>query len=386
MRLQFPIFMFAILALLGAGADTTKIHVAEPSGIARRGWPVTSGIPFARGSLKDGQVVALFTTAGNEVPLQTEVLARWPGGSVRWLLIDFQVTLAAGERKELLLRYGNGVRRGLLTESVRVHKQNGQTTIHTGPLRLELRPHGFDLLNSAWLDMNGDGKVASDERITGPEPSGIAVADSSSKKFLAADAPAEISIEQAGPLRACVRVTGRHASADGHMFRYVVRIQAFRGQPFVRMFYTFVNDHQDSLMAKIRALNLVFRLVTEEGPGKYGVVDEKETEGRLFQLDESHYELNGKPSDGPAAGWGAVGGENAGLAVGVREFWQNWPKGITVQPEALTIGICPELREDIYAGKPLEEENKLYYHVRDGFHTFKIGVARTHELWTTFFA
>ncbi|PCH82473.1 MAG: hypothetical protein COC02_05540, partial [Rhodospirillaceae bacterium] len=37
-------------------------------------------------------------------------------------------------------------------------------------------------------------------------------------------------------------------------------------------------------------------------------------------------------------------------------------------------------------GKPIKEEAQLYYHLRDGNHSFKIGVSRTHELWATFFA
>lgn len=385
MRLQFPIFMLALSLLDTAGADSTKIHVEEPSGVARRGWPVTSGVPFARGSLKDARAVALFSSDGKEVPLQTEVLARWPDGSVRWLLLDFQVDLAAGERKELLLSYGKGIKRRLVRDPVRVHGRDDQTTINTGPLRLELRSRGFDLLNSVWVDVNGDGRVTSDERVSGPERSGIIVVDSASREYLAAAAPAEITVEQAGPVRACVRVAGRHASGDGHMFRYVVRIHAFRGQPFVRFFYTFVNDHQDSLMAKIKALDLIFRLAPEAGSARYVLLDRKPTEGGLFQLDESHYEFGGKLAGKRAAGWAAVGGKKAGLALGLREFWQNWPKGITVAPGVLTMGICPKFRKDLYSGKPLEEENKLYYHLRDGFHTFKIGVARTHELWATFF-
>ena len=45
------------------------------------------------------------------MPLQTESLARWPDGSVRWLLLDFQIDLAAKQKKTLTLRYGPEIRR-----------------------------------------------------------------------------------------------------------------------------------------------------------------------------------------------------------------------------------------------------------------------------------
>ena len=60
---------------------------------------------------------------GGEVPLQTETLARWPDGSVRWLLLDFQIDLAAKQKKTLTLRYGPEVRRAAVAKPVRVTKQ-----------------------------------------------------------------------------------------------------------------------------------------------------------------------------------------------------------------------------------------------------------------------
>src|SRR3990172_2966661 len=81
-----------------------KLRVEEPAGAARQAWPVTSGIPFAEGELKDPQAVALSDDSGGRAPLQTEVLARWPDGSIRWLLADFQVDLAPRPRKGVTLQ------------------------------------------------------------------------------------------------------------------------------------------------------------------------------------------------------------------------------------------------------------------------------------------
>lgn len=378
-----------VLLLFGwhAEAATLKISVEEPTGVPRNGWPITSGVPLAQGPLKDAAAAALFTADGREVPLQTEALARWPDGSVRWLLLDFQVDLAAKEKKAFSLRYGSTLRRAAVEEPVRVIKAETSIAVDTGPMRLKLSPQAFRLLDAVWLDTDGDGRFSDGERVMSSAGAGIVLRTPDGKPHQADAAKAEITVEQAGPLRACIRIEGKHAAADQTTFRYVVRVHAFRERPFVRVHYTFINDHQDSLMAKLRDLKLLFAFSPNAGtPDHYLLEGLRGVEGRLLQIDEGHYELNGKQVDGRASGWAALGNRKMGFAVGVREFWQNWPKSIETETAALNISLCPELPKGLYDGKPLEEENKLYYQLRDGLHTFKVGMAKTHELWATFYA
>jgi hypothetical protein len=411
--------LFVLLLPAAACATDVTLTVEEPAGVARAAWPVTSGIPLAQGALTDDQAAALFPAEGKtEIPLQTEVLARWPDGSVRWLLLDFQTDLAARQKRAFVLRWGPGIRRRAVERPLWVETNDRGVILETGSLRLAIPADRFRLLNSVWFDADRDGKLTDREQIVLSEAAGVSLSTPDGKTFRASQVPAEVTVEQTGPLRACVRVTGKHTSADGSpMFRYVVRLHVFRGKPCVRILYTFINDSQESLMARIQSLNLVFAL-----PGKTAcVLDGRPTQGgRLFQSDESHYQLDGRPAGARAAGWAAMGGEGAGMAVGLRECWQNWPKSIECRNGQLTVGLCPELPvagkgdrsnlpghqpevgrgpvgashkldqspfpPGLYDGRPLLEESKLYYNLRDGQHALKCGVARTHELWTTFFS
>src|SRR5262245_45499622 len=61
-------------------------------GPPRRGEPVTCGIPWPRGALADASGLRLCDAAGRLIPLQARVLNRWPGGSARWVLLDWQAT------------------------------------------------------------------------------------------------------------------------------------------------------------------------------------------------------------------------------------------------------------------------------------------------------
>lgn len=369
------------------GAADIPFTVEEPSGVPRRSWPVTSGIPLARGILFEAGNTTLLAEDHQPQPLQTDVLARWPDGSVRWLLLDFQADLAAKQKRQFTLRTGSPSSARSISTSIQVNTHPDRLVIVTGPLRLELCRDGFDPLGAVWLDRNADGRFGDGERLTSAGRGGLFVVDAQPRRYEAAQAPADIVVEESGPLRACVRVSGRHAARGGSIFRYVLRLHAFRGQPFVRSFYTFINDHPDALITSIKELGFAIGLAPEPGAAQWQLLDGRRVGGgRVFQVDERHYTRDGEVAGAQAAGWAAVGTQQAGLAVGLRQFWQHWPKSIEVQPGAVILGLCPDFSVGLYDGKPLAEENKLYYALRHGRHTFKAGLAKTHELWATFFA
>jgi hypothetical protein len=65
-------------------------------------WPITTGIPFARGALTDPNHARLVCGA-DEVPAQIQLTARWPDGSVKWLLITFLARVPAARPSGLPL-------------------------------------------------------------------------------------------------------------------------------------------------------------------------------------------------------------------------------------------------------------------------------------------
>ena len=210
-----------VLGAVAAEAAEIRLTVQEPSGVQRTSWPVTCGIPFAQGTLKDPLATALFDAGGAEVPLQTEALAHWSDGSIRWLLLDFQVTLKAHEEQKLLLKYGAEIRRAPVEQPLLAQRiGDGKVAIDTGPIRLEydskmFQPQGFAYLKSAAAD-------GSDRLITiNCGSAGIILRDAENafRPHNPNAAPAEISLEQKGPLRACLVVQGRpHVFVSGFAF------------------------------------------------------------------------------------------------------------------------------------------------------------------------
>ena len=67
-----------------------SFHTLEPC--ARRGEPVSVGLPWPRGAISDEKYFQLLGPDGSPQVLQTKVLDRWPDGSIRWCLFDFLAT------------------------------------------------------------------------------------------------------------------------------------------------------------------------------------------------------------------------------------------------------------------------------------------------------
>src|SRR5262245_38256343 len=68
-------------------------RVPDAPGERRSTEPVTVGIPFPAGMAKHADDLAVTNRDGVALPVQWDVLDRWPGdGSIRWALLDAQLS------------------------------------------------------------------------------------------------------------------------------------------------------------------------------------------------------------------------------------------------------------------------------------------------------
>ncbi|QDU26059.1 hypothetical protein ETAA8_11310 [Anatilimnocola aggregata] len=77
---------------LAAGAETrVPLVIDEPYAGRTVSWPITTGVPFPRGLLKEAAHCRLVDDLNREQPLQAKVAATWDAEktSIRWLTIDF---------------------------------------------------------------------------------------------------------------------------------------------------------------------------------------------------------------------------------------------------------------------------------------------------------
>ena len=133
------LLLAALLAGGAARADEVALTV-DWGGVSRsRPFPVTGGVPFARGRLRDARAVQL-ECGGQTLPLQTQALAWWPDKSVKWLLLDFQATTA---QTQLTLHYGEGVAGLGASTRIIAAERGGEVAVDTGVLRFVVRRDGM---------------------------------------------------------------------------------------------------------------------------------------------------------------------------------------------------------------------------------------------------
>ena len=81
------------------------LKVAETAGITRRKYPLTRGVPLPQGTVAGVENLSLQDAQGRDVPVQLRVLGRWPDDSAKWVLVDFQADVEAGQEAVYTLQY-----------------------------------------------------------------------------------------------------------------------------------------------------------------------------------------------------------------------------------------------------------------------------------------
>lgn len=83
---------------MGTMRESLIIRIKERSGIQRTVEPVSISVPFPPGDLFEPGAIFLSDEADIPLPCGTKPLAAWPDNSVRWLLVDTQVSMKGAEK------------------------------------------------------------------------------------------------------------------------------------------------------------------------------------------------------------------------------------------------------------------------------------------------
>nr|WP_156608932.1 Tat pathway signal sequence domain protein [Auraticoccus cholistanensis] len=205
----------------------------------------TWGVPWARGTVGAGDGFALATADGRPVPVQSWVTARWPDGSVKWS------AHAIGPQQDPAAGY-------TLTPTadpapvegpvVRVGESADGVVVDTGVVRWTIPTSGPLLVGSAERD--GRTVVGPVELVSlwqgGPTPDAGGHVEREELRGLVE----EVVVEQSGPLRAVVRLTGRHARPSaaatrggrGAWLPFTVRLVLAAGSEELRVVHSLVWD------------------------------------------------------------------------------------------------------------------------------------------------
>ena len=329
-------------------------------------WPITTGVPFAQGSLTDAAQCRLVDDQGGEQPLQTKVAATWDAAktSIRWLTIDF----IAQPGRKYALEFGRDVQRASFPAAITVDAAG--TTLRAGPLQAVFAATGPAALQSVQIDLNGNGAFDADEQIaTGGREGDHVYLQPNKSRFESTRDGAErtIQVETLGPVRACVRVDGWYTGPNGErIIAYRTRYHFFAGLPLVKLIDEFkiLGSTRDVQFADI-ALPLELNLSGDARSVTAGVGDDAnaaqtvslrtpDDSVSLIQETYRHYgnlecraslrqeqsgeakELQGGERAQP---WMQVADGRAAVTGSLRRFWQQFPKEWSATGKSLTLHL-----------------------------------------------
>ncbi len=197
---------------------------------------VTCGVPLLRGVVPDAAGLRVLDAAGSPVPAQCWPLATWPDGSVKWSGVALGASRVPEPGYRVVHAGSPAPAQGL---AVRVTEDRAGVTVDTGAARVVVGRSGQDVVRSVHV---GDAEVACAGRLVSsrqdhPEQSHRDRRD-------AVGIVTGCVVEQAGPVRAVVRVTGAHREDDGgrEWLPFTLRLVFAAGAPTFRVVHSFVWD------------------------------------------------------------------------------------------------------------------------------------------------
>ena len=232
----FVILFLAVISSVNAAEISIPLTVHEAlrkevSGINRKAEPVTVGIPFPEGMLYEKKGIPQLSLKGTDA-YQFRTLARWPDGSVKWVLVDFQARCEAERmNNDVRIIAGGGNSSGpLLAEEKR-----GKIYVDTGPLQVQIKKKNYNLFDR--VVVNGEALI-----LDGASKGIVVEGDNGTEYLGLLDHNSKVVIEENGPVRAVVKAEGTHTSTDGkRMMDYTVRMHFYKGLTRVKVVYTLRN-------------------------------------------------------------------------------------------------------------------------------------------------
>jgi hypothetical protein len=371
-----------LAALVAAGAsraapaDVTVNWVGDAPPVSTG---VSWGVPWPQGAVQKNQAFALAGPDGKALPVQSWPLAYWPDGSLKFT--GFATVAKAAGPYVISAASSPAPAAGLSVQS-----GSGFIDIATGVSKVRVGTRGADLIQSITVDGR---EVAKNGRLVGlvqqgpdPEEGAMPARAGFASKI------DKVTVEQSGPVRAVIKVEGKHKLAKGgrEWLPFSLRLYFYAGDPAIRVVHTFIYDG-DQQKDFIRGLGLRFSVPMREEvynrhvafsgqgdglwmeslqPGDLNadprqVAGQKIEGGRFYGVKEkeqlaiwSDYKLTQPSPNGfnvvkrtnaqstwvfsdagsRASGLAFVGDVSGGLAVSVKDFWQSYPTAFDVRNAA----------------------------------------------------
>lgn len=370
---------------------TVGITLKNEIRVQRRNEWLCRGVPFPEGVLKDINRLRLQDEQKKDVPMAAEELGRWPDGSVKWALLQFPVSFEKEGTKQYLLDCSKEKEQTNKSQGIVLSKFKDRWQVDNGVLNFLLPLSGKAFLTKLSREHQDSIRQVRAE-----------IKDDAGVVFVSemTDNPV---IEHQTDKMLVISQRGVHLNAEGEkLFSCVFRLTVFADADDIEIEYQFIHDEpfrdvelkeqvvqgvghpatdtEHPGMRSLRAVRLIvdrliesatqyatspFATVGNEGlisrsmPIRVLLAKGSRTGLYDFMMDGQVFEA--KQTIGGSHGWLSVGNDKNTLAVSVRKFVQQWPKGLVSDERKIVVDIWPESAENlhIFQGQAKSHQIKL---------------------------
>ncbi|MEZ4621448.1 MAG: hypothetical protein R2867_38930 [Caldilineaceae bacterium] len=346
----------------------TTLTFEKLSQFDRAAEPVTVSIPFAQGTLTDPDHFTV-TDDGTPLPLQYRILAQWPDGSVKWLLVHLQPDLPGNRAKRLHFAVESDAVPPLPTQRCVVTEEDDNLLIDTGPLMFRVGKRGFAPLSdisllgrTLWPEetLSGFNLRFGDQEVTSLE------------------APVEVEIIEAGPLRVEVEVRGMHRMARGETGAESAialrgRVVVYAGKPYIHVEHQFIHMGDEAELT-LDEYTLRFQPQatgtpkTALGQGFYRTtIEEGDAVEMALTAELLLYQANEHFIDSFYGDfWSDWRDDNSGLTLSIYQAHQHFPKGLKADASGIICELVPVDADPIRILQGMGKTHRLQLHFHDG--------------------
>ncbi|GGZ08268.1 exo-rhamnogalacturonan lyase family protein [Streptomyces poonensis] len=223
----------ATLGAETADADPVTLDWLEDGGLGAAPGS-TVGVPWPKGAYGKEQKFALTDADGKAVPVQTWPLAYWPDGSLKWTAHAVGTGAGAGK---LTLAAGSPA---APEKKITVSSGGGTIEVSTGVITAKIGKSGSTLVKSV---RRGPTEIARDGRLVLLRQPEIEDGDQGATKLERFESViSETEVEQNGPVRAVVRIDGKHRKGSRSWLPFSIRLYFYAGAESFRMVHTITFD------------------------------------------------------------------------------------------------------------------------------------------------
>jgi hypothetical protein len=213
----------------------TKIRIPiilkEKAEIDRFLEPVQTGIPFPKGEIRDVSELILKRENGEHLPSAATTLRTWSDGSLKWVLIESQISMSASEEMTLFVENDRSKDHRLSTPELQVDNRDREFVVRTGSTLFRIDKDIFRPFMSVKVDASAllDGQKCKVTLTDGDGAEWVPRIDYSGKEF-------------SNSLRTVLLFKGHFSRHERkHGLHFIARLYFYAGHSTTRLDFTIWN-------------------------------------------------------------------------------------------------------------------------------------------------